>query len=121
MATTLFNYLYRDAGNCKVWGTIALDGAVVRKQWQAALAKLEAGEFFVAEQLGVPPLYQALYKWSGGPTLADHCWHEFVDIKIVDEAGPDAYLYDNAETFVARLLAVSEWRGELSPHYWLGT
>jgi len=120
MPTTLFNYLYRDAGNCKVWGMIALDGEVSPERWQAALAKLEAGEFFVAEQLGVPPLYHALYKWSGGPTSADHCWHAFEDIEVVEEAEPEVYRWGNAETFVTRLLSVLEWRGELSPHFQLG-
>jgi len=121
MATTLFNYSYRDAGNYKAWGIVALDGEASRERWQAALAKLEAGEFFVAEQLGVPPLYHALYKWSGGPTLADHCWHSFVDIKVVDEAEPDAYRWGDTKAFVARLLAIDEWKGELSPHFWLET
>jgi hypothetical protein len=120
MATTLFNYLYRDASNYKAWGRIALDGEVAREQWEAALAKLDGGEFFVAEQLGVPPLYQALYKWSAGPTSADHCWHTFLDIEVVDNADSSAYRWGDAEAFVARLRAVTEWRGELSPHFWLG-
>jgi hypothetical protein len=85
------------------------------------MAKLEAGEFFVAEQLGVPPLYQALYKWSGGPTSADHCWHEFVGIEVTDEAPPNIYRWGEAEAFVARWFAVSEWKGELSPHFWFGS
>lgn len=120
MATTLFNYLYRDADNYKAWGALALDGAVARNRWQAALAKLEAGEFFVAEQLDVPPLYHALYKWSGGPTSADHCWHEFAGIKIADEAEPDAYRWGEAVAFVNRLRAIQEWKEELSPHFWPG-
>lgn len=120
MATTLFNYLYRDAGNYKAWGTVALDGEVDRELWQAALGKLDAGEYFVAEQLDVPPLYDALYKWSGGPTSADHCWHTFVDIEMADEAEPEAYRWGDAKALVARLAAVDESRGELSPHFWLG-
>jgi hypothetical protein len=117
MTTTFFNYLYRDSDNYKARGTVALDGNVAPKWWWAALAKLEGGEFFVAEQLGVPPLYQALYKWSDGPTSADHCWHAFDALEVLDEAEPDAYRWGAAEEFVARLLAIGEWRGELSPHF----
>lgn len=120
MTTTLFNYLYRDAGNHKVRGTLALDGEVPPERWDAALAKLESKEFFIAEQIGVPPLYQALYKWSGGPTSADHCWHTFAYIEVVNEAEQDVYPWGAAETFVASLLAVEEWRGQLSPHFALG-
>lgn len=120
MTTTLFSYLYRDADNYKAWGLVALDGEVATERWKAALAKLEAGEFFVAEQLGVPPLYRALYKWSAGPTPADHCWHAYDGVKVADNAAPGAYCWGDTETFVARLLAVDEWRGELSPHFWLG-
>ena len=120
MALTLFNYLYRDADNYKAWGTIALEGEVARERWQAALGKLEDGELFVAEQLGVPSLYQALYKWSGGPTRADHCWHTFVDVEVVDEAESDVFRWGDAEAFVACLLAVDEWCGDLSPHFRIG-
>ena len=74
----------------------------------------------IAEQIGVPPLYQALYKWSGGPTSADHCWHTFAYIEVVNEAEQDVYPWGAAETFVASLLAVEEWRGQLSPHFALG-
>ena len=120
MAATLFNYLYRDAGNYKAWGTVSLDGEVAGERWQEALGKLEDGEFFVAEQLGVPPLYGALYELSGGPTPTDHCWHTFVDIEVVNEAEPDALRWGDAEAFVTSLLAVDEWRGELSPHFRIG-
>ena len=121
MAITLFNYLYRDAYNYKAWGTFALEGEVATERWDAALTKLEDSEFFVAEQLGVPPLYCTLYWWSGGPTPADHCWHVFDSIEVVIETEPDVYRWGDAEEFVARLFAVDEWRGELSPHFRLGT
>lgn len=115
--TTLFNYLYRDASNYKAWGALALNGEVAEERWQTALDRLEDGVFFVAEQLDVPPLYHALYKWSGGPTSADHCWHEFVGINIIAQSTLDAYRWGNAASFVTRLQEVEEWRGELSPHF----
>lgn len=120
MATTVFNYLYRDAGNYKAWGAIALEGEVAPEGWNAALANLELGEFFVAEQLGVPPLYNTLYKWSGGPTSADHCWHTFQGIQLVNKPDADAYYWGASKIFVKHLLEVDQWRGELSPHFGIG-
>ncbi|MFL9841466.1 hypothetical protein ABS767_10870 [Sphingomonas sp. ST-64] len=117
---TLFHYRYRDANNYKANGTVALTGVVPSECWEAALMRLEESEFFVAEQLDIPPLYSALYEFSNGPTLADHCWHEFVEVAVTDTIEPDTPLWGNATDFTARLLAVSEWKGSLSPHFCLG-
>lgn len=120
MTTTLFHYRYRDAGNYKAEGTIALGGESPLEHWRTAIAKFESGEFFVAEQLDVPPLYQELYKFSGGPTSADHCWHEFVELSIVDGVDPSCPMWGDAEDFIKRLFAVDGWEGSLSPHFELG-
>lgn len=117
---TLFHYRYRDAENYKANGTVALTGVVSSQCWEAALTRLEESAFFVAEQLGVPPLYSALYQFSGGPTLADHCWHEFIEVAVTDGLEPDTHLWGSAADFTARLSAVSEWKGSLSPHFCLG-
>jgi hypothetical protein len=117
---TLFHYRYRDANNYKANGMIALAGVVSPERWEAALTRLEDGEFFVAEQLDIPPLYRALYQSSGGPTLADHCWHEFVEVAVTDTVEPDTHVWGSATDFTARLSAVCEWEGALSPHFCLG-
>lgn len=119
MATTLFHYLYRDAGNYKASGVIALEGELDAERWMAALAKFEEGRWFVAEQLGVPTLCYLLYRWSGGPTSADHCWHEFIEFEVTGDAPPDVPVWGAAEEFIARVLAVDEWDGGLSPNFWL--
>ena len=112
MRMTLFDYRYRDGGNFKANGTIALEGEANTLLVHAALSRLEDGEYFVAEQLGVPPLQPQLYRWSGGPTPDDHGWHEFVGTRCVSRANlpSDAQVIDSARAFFAKLAAVGEWR-----------
>lgn len=76
---------------------------------------------FIAEQLNVPALYKELYQWSGGPTSSDHCWHEFSDVKVVEdsEVPVDAHRWGSAEDFLERLAAITSWDEGLSPHFWL--
>lgn len=120
---TLFEYLYRDAGNFKSFGSVALKGAVTAADEQRLRKRLDGSEFFIAEQIGVPPLYEALYKWSDGPIETDHCWHEFIGFKVVPpaEVPPDAFLWGKAEDFVTRMESVAEWDGSLSPHFTIGS
>src|SRR5690606_3750149 len=73
----VFEYLYRDAGNYKAWGSLLLTGTVSAEHEAAFRECLDSGEFFVAEQVGVPSLQQELWTLSGGPTEDDHGFHEF--------------------------------------------
>jgi len=115
---TLFEYRYRDAANFKASGRFALSGALTRDEMRAVRKRLAGDGLFIAEQLGVPPLYDQLYQWSDGPTTSDHCWHEFVDIKMVDDInGAEAPKEGDARDFAARLLAIDTWDEELSPHF----
>lgn len=115
---TLFEYRYRDAGNFKSHGAVALEGVADSDDCERALKSLE-DDLFIAEQLDIPPLYSKLYQWSGGPSAADHCWHEFVALTIVDEAAldPDIPRVGTAAAFVKCLAAVEDWNGALSPHF----
>jgi hypothetical protein len=81
----IFEYLYRDAGNYKAWGEILLSGAPTESEIAALRDCLESGEFFVAEQVGIPPVYEELWKLSGGPTEDDHALHEFVGVRAAAE------------------------------------
>lgn len=115
---TLFEYQYRDAGNFKSRGAVALAGAIEPSQWESALRSLEDG-LFVAEQIGLPPLYEQLYVWSDGPCATDHCWHEFVAVTVVHEDAlpPDVPHMGTATAFIERLAAIQDWDGALSPHF----
>ncbi len=116
---TLFQYRYRDAGNFKASGLVVLEGQLTAAEQQRFRRCLDRGEFFVAEQVAVPPLYGQLYQWSGGPTSSDHCWHEFVGFAEADssDAPPDSFYWGKAADFLGRFCSIEEWDGSLSPHF----
>lgn len=114
MICTTFDYLYRDASNFKAFGSVTLDRRINDAELAAIRGKLDGGEFFIAEQVGVPPLYEKLYQSSGGPTEADHCWHEFVALREGCQLGPADL---SAGELVARFAEVRQWNQELSPHF----
>jgi len=74
---TVFEYLYRDAGNYKAWGSVLLSGRATAEDEAALRSRMDSGAFFVAEKVGVPSLQRELWKWSDGPTEDDHGFHEF--------------------------------------------
>lgn len=82
---TVFEYLYRDAGNYKAWGSVLLTGMVTPVQEAEFRKLLDGGEFFVAEKVGIPPLNRELWAWSGGPTEDDHGFHEFHGFRPAQE------------------------------------
>lgn len=119
MAWTVFEYLYRDADNHKAFGKAAFEGAVDPDLWDSVLRKMDDGTHFIAEQLGLPPLCDQLYRWSGGaPTDADHCWHEFVSVTVVLESDLSLSVprLGEAKAFVERLSSVEDWNIWLSPN-----
>lgn len=68
-------YLYRDAGNNKLWNQIIFrnDHQKCPKQLTLLLnSKLIDGQFFVATSFGFPPLSFDKYHHE-----LDHGWHEF--------------------------------------------
>ena len=73
----VFEYLYRDANNFKAFGQLLLSGNISEEYITELESYLEYGEYFVAEQVNIPTLYSQLWKYSNGPTLADHAFHEF--------------------------------------------
>jgi hypothetical protein len=108
--------MYRDAGNFKAFGRIAIRGGLSDADRQEIKSRLDGGEYFIAEQVGIPPLYDQLYEWSSGKTGSDHCWHELVGFRDFDGAPENDVLILDATTLVARFTAVSAWDCGLSPH-----
>lgn len=117
MVWTIFEYLYRDAGNFKVFGCVALGGAIDAADREMIRAKLDAGEYFIAEQVGVAPLYEELYQFSHGATASDHSWHEFVCLRECDALETGDAIGGTAKDFVRRFASVNEWDLSLSPHF----
>lgn len=119
MAWSVFEYLYRDADNHKAFGKVAFEGSVRPELWDSALKKLDEGTHFIAEQVGLPSLCDQLFRWSwGAATDADHCWHEFVSVSVVEESGPPLSVLRLGETgvFVALISSVEDWNIWLSPN-----
>jgi hypothetical protein len=84
---TIFEYLYRDSGNYKVWGMLRLAGTTSPEDESVLRACLVGEELFIAEQVDIPVLYRELWSLSNGPTRDDHAYHEFVALRpsTVDE------------------------------------
>lgn len=81
----VFEYLYRDADNFKAFGEILLYGEISEGYISEIESCLYASELFVAEQVNIPTLYSQLWKFSNGPTIADHSFHEFLSIRLATE------------------------------------
>jgi hypothetical protein len=115
---SIFEYLYRDSGNFKVWGALLLSGSSSDEDEAILRSYLEAGELFVAEQVGIPVLYLDLWALSNGRTHEDHAYHEFVALR---PATLDDDLSGHVTNSVLNLLAVfrrnmGRWNCSLSPN-----
>ena len=62
----VLDYLYRDAANWKTWGKVLLRGAVTVADLARIESKLEAGEFFIPEQIGFESLTTTLFSAAAG-------------------------------------------------------
>lgn len=82
----VFEYMYRDAGNWKTYGALLLVGGPHGFR-ETLRGCLEWADLFVAEQVGVPSLYEThLIECDDGPSDLDHAYHEFVDLREATEA-----------------------------------
>lgn len=114
---SVFEYFYCDASNYTVWGSVVLLGRVTEADRQLLLQHFTASEFFIAEQLGIPPLYTELWDLSGGPTSADHVWHTFHALRLAGPEDINALAVDTVANFIARTRSVQHWDEKLSPHW----
>ncbi len=118
MAFSVFEYLYRDASNYKSYGKLWLLGSVTDSQCKILRLCFQFDDLFVAEQVGIEPLYQELFQYSGGATIDDHSWHTFLDIREEKVLPKDSQTIGNIGEFVERFVAVDGcWDPELSPNY----
>lgn len=114
----VFEYLYRDASNYKAYGDLWLTGLLSKEGQAALVGGLQSGEFFVAEQMGVPPLYEKLFSESGGRTVDDHAWHTFVGFRGELVLPSDVAVWGNAMDLMAVIVAAErEWKPQLSPNF----
>ena len=113
----VFQYLYRDAANYKAWGTLVLRGAATESDLEVLATHFESGEFFIAEQLGIPPLYAELWEFSNGPSIDDHVWHTFHVLRPATEEDINGPIFATLKEFISRIRVVKNWNPELSPHW----
>jgi len=107
---SIFEYLYRDAGNWKAWGQLLLEGVPTASDISSLTASFESGEFFIAEQLGIPPLFQQFWTQYGGPTQDDHPWHEFAGVRPATEAEISHCSYwGTMQSLVERAKSIKAW------------
>ena len=105
--------------NFKAFGQILVTGNISEKYITEIESYLDSGEFFVAEQVNIPTLYSQLWKYSNGPTIADHAFHEFSSLRLATEheiKSQDLW----GETFVLldafRLASQESWDCSQSVH-----
>ncbi|WP_373486892.1 hypothetical protein [Blastomonas sp.] len=115
----VFEYRYRDAANYKIEGRVFLNGGLTIRQRNAIQTKMESEEFFVAEQVGIPPLAEKLFEFGGGPTSEDHAWHEFDGFRTMssDFQATERDIIMNAEKLFDAFNAVDSWKPEISPNF----
>jgi len=113
---TIFEYCYRDAANFKAFGKLWLEGEMAPAERRVIESRLADGEYFIAEQVGIPPLYDQLYSLSDGHTSDDHCWHELFDIRYAAILPADAKPWGSVDDLVRRFGTAGEWDQRHTPH-----
>ena len=114
----VLEYLYRDASNYKAFGVVLLSGVPSQNDISALRACLESGEYFVAEQVGIPAVYKELWDLSDGPTSDDHALHEFVALRVAtDDERKSLPVLGELSSLLKTFQAVTKWNYSLSPNF----
>jgi hypothetical protein len=64
-----------------------VSGNITDKSIGELKSYLDCGEYFIAEQVNIPTLYSQLWKYSNGPTLADHAFLDFLSLRPATKKG----------------------------------
>ena len=114
----VFEFLYRDASNYKAYGEILLSGVPSESDIELLRTYLESGEYFVAEQVGIPAVYNELWDLSGGPNSDDHALHEFVALrKATEDEKITLSLFGDLPNLLNSFRLVTTWDYSLSPNF----
>ena len=100
-----FDYLYRDAGNYKGYGSVLLRGDATPENEAAIRAALIDGMYFEAERVGVPALYHLVRGDAEPDEAEDHGWHEFV--RLLREQAPKSAPVMGLGDLIQRMEAVN--------------
>ena len=114
----VFEYLYRDASNYKAWGGLLLIDIPSPSDIAALKTCLESDIYFVAEQVGIPAVYEELWNLSGGRTSDDHAVHEFVAFRAATANERKNFpLFGEFSSLLKTFQSVSKWDYSLSPNF----
>ncbi len=114
--TCVFRYMYRDGSNYKAWHEVGLTGELRPEHAETMGRALLDGTWFVAEQVGLPPLQGELMAY-GGRNEDDHAFHEFQELAQAEPGTQSAALAPicDVEELVARFTAAAgRWKPGLS-------
>ena len=109
----VFEYLYRDAGNYKAWGELLLEGELDDEKTARLISRFEEGELFIAEQIGVPTLYEQLWRecQCEPSDELDHVWHEFSEIREATHEDLERLKpWGNLSDLLERVEKVDSWK-----------
>ncbi|NTU68311.1 MAG: hypothetical protein HGB02_05455 [Chlorobiaceae bacterium] len=105
------NYLYRDAGNDKAWGSVDFtnpDQLAIKEVERRLRSDFEQGELFIAHQVGLPELF---FYATDPITEDDHCYHEFHSVEAIETPEAVAPKQSISEFLTAvRSAAEAGWR-----------
>ena len=114
----VLDYLYRDAANWKTWGMVLLRGSLTVADLRRIESMLEAGEFFVPEQIGLESLTSARFSSTEGVSQNDHLWHEFKTIRVATTAEiVGLSVWGTTENLLELIDRIGKWNLASSPHY----
>ena len=114
---SVFEYCYRDASNYESWGFLLMRGVAASVEIEIMHRQFDAGCYFIAEQLDIPPLYSELWAFSNGPTDDDHVWHTFHALRPATAHDMEAPVFCSVEDLTQRVKLIKTWDGKLSPHW----
>lgn len=116
----VFEYLYRDAGNFKVGGELLLSGELDDVDVVLLQSKFDSGEYFIAEQIDVPTLYEILWReCECEPSEElDHVWHEFGAVRLATPEDLQRLKpWGEAKDFLATVARIQTWKPEMSKNW----
>jgi hypothetical protein len=88
-----FNYLYRDGGNYKRWGSVDFENpdGLELEEIQRRLEKCFDMEcLFNAKQAGIPEIF--LFEDEDSVNTDDHCFHEYRSVEAIEASRVDIEL-----------------------------
>jgi hypothetical protein len=98
-----FNYLYRDAGNFKKFGSVVFanpDNLSVKEIGEKISENLIDFSYFRPDSIGIPPLFFEKYIEA-----LDHSWNEFENVESTMQPATDERTITQ---FIEKLIAVRE-------------